>query len=241
MATAKFAKGYEFFIDGVKVHKMLDDGIPNPKVEDEEVDATTQDSGDWEESIAGRKTGGTVTFRCLYDEDSQGQVDLENAWAEDPKTNHEFKVKLPFGTYVTYRGWVKSFENPVIDKKIGIEAVIRVTGSVVRSETHAALTTPYFAVKDSTTNTAITGIVPAPGAEEGEYVVPVPAGTDDIDITPTSTSGTIEVNGVAVTSGADSTAITLGAAGTITRATIKVREAGKVLSIYRLILARAAS
>lgn len=237
MASATFAKGYYVYIDDVRINKILEDGIPQPEVSDEEIDATTMDSGDWEETIAGRKTGGTVTLRCLYDGDSQGQEDLEDAWAENPKQNHTFKVVLPNNiTTMTYEGWVKSFKNPVIDKKVGIEAVIRVTGQVTRSTTDAALTTPYMVISGLGTV-----MVPVAGAAGGTRVVNIGTDITEVTLTPTSAAGTITVNGVAVTSGAASAAVTLGAKGSITEAIVKVSETGKTTTVYRYLLCRASA
>lgn len=242
MASSVYADGYTVFIDGVRISKILDDGIPIPEVEDEEVDDTNQDSGNWEESISGRKKGGTVTLKCTYDSDNQGQIDLENAWAENPKENHVFTVILPRNIRTwTYDGWVKTFKTPIIDKKLGIEATIRVTGNVELSTTASALTTPFFAVKDATSGTAISSIVPAPSAVEGVRVVYCPAATTGVKIVPTSTTGTITVNGGTVASGAESATITLGGQGSITEAIIKVSETGKSTTVYRLLLARAST
>lgn len=245
MSNAVFAKNVYVYIDGYKINKVLSDGIPEPEVSDEEIDATTMDSGDWEETIAGRKTGGTVTLKCLYDPDNQaatdGQGALENAWAEDPKENHTFTVVKPDMKTISFDGWVKTFQNPIIDKKIGIQATIRVTGAVTRSLTAAGLTTPYFAVKNSTTDAAITTIVPAPAATGGTYIVNIPTDCTGVKITPTSTSGTITVDGVDVATGVTSAAITLGDARSITESVIKVTETGKLPVFYRLILTRAAA
>jgi hypothetical protein len=245
MANAVFAKNVYVYIDGYKINKILADGIPEPEVSDEEIDATTMDSGDWEETIAGRKTGGTVTIRCLHDPDNQGATDgqgaLENAWAENPKQNHTFTIVKANMKTISFEGWVKTFQNPIIDKKIGIAATIRVTGSVTRALTAAALTTPYFSVKNAVTDAAITDIIPAPAATGGTYVVSVPAATGSVKITPTSTSGTITVDGTAVATGVASGAITLGDADTVTEVVVKVTETAKLPVFYRLLFARAAT
>lgn len=238
MANAVFAKNIYCYIDGYKINKMLADGIPEPEVADEEIDGTTMDSGDWEESIAGRKSGGTVTLKCLYDPDNQGATDgqgaLENAWAEEPKANHTFTIVKPNMKTVSFEGWVKTFQNPVIDKKIGIQATIRVTGAVTRSLTAAALTTPFFAVSG-----AGTVILPTPSATGGNYIVNVANAIESVTVTPTSTSGTITVDGVSVATGVASAAKTL-TAGAIKECVIKVTETGKLPVFYRLLLARAA-
>jgi hypothetical protein len=97
------------------------------------------------------------------------------------------------------------------------------------------LTTPFFVVSG-----AGTVIVPAASGTGGTYVVNIGSAIETVTITPTSTSGTITVNGTAVTSGQASASITLGAAGTITEAIVKVTETGKTPVFYRLLLTRAA-
>jgi hypothetical protein len=245
MSNAVFAKNVYVYIDGYKINKILADGIPEPEVSDEEIDATTMDSGDWDETISGRKTGGTVTVRCLHDPDNQavtdGQGALENAWAEDPKLNHTFTIVKANMKTISFDGWVKTFQNPIIDKKIGIVATIKVSGAVTRSLTAAGLTTPFFSVKNGVSDAAITTIIPAPAATGGTYVVSVAAATVSVKITPTSTAGTITVNGTAVSTGVASAAITLGAVDTVTEIVVKVTETAKLPIFYRLLVAKAAS
>lgn len=239
MSNAVFAKNVYVYIDGYKINKVLADGIPEPEVSDEEIDATTMDSGDWEETISGRKSGGTVTLKCLYDPDNQGATDgqgaLENAWAEEPKANHTFTIVKPNMKTISFEGWVKTFQNPIIDKKIGIQVTIKVTGSVTRSLTAAGLTTPFFAVSGAGTT-----ITPAPSATGGTYVVNIANSITSVTVTPTSTTGTITVDGVAVATGVASAAKERSAAGTVKECVIKVTETGKLPVFYRLLLTFAA-
>jgi hypothetical protein len=60
-----------------------------------------------------------------------------------------------------------------------------------------------------------------------------------VTVTPTATAGVITVNGSVVTSGAASSAIALGSAGSVTPITIIVQEVGKVAVTYNLLVARA--
>jgi hypothetical protein len=93
MATATFAKGYVVKIDGTSIAKVLDDGVPIPKITTGEADSTTQDSGDWEETVAGRKKGGNCTLKCLWDGDDAGQAAVITAWGA--ASTHTITVDLP--------------------------------------------------------------------------------------------------------------------------------------------------
>jgi len=235
MATPTFAKGYVVKIDGVPIAKITDDGIPIPKVKTDKIPSTNQDSGDFNESIPGRKDGGTVSLKAMFDQDDAGQEDLIDAWGAG--STHTFTVSLPGGMATwSYDGWVSDLGTPVGNKLVMLEATIEVTGEAVYSTTDAALTTPFFTVSG-----AGTVIVPAASAEGGTHVVNIATDVTSVTVTPTSTSGSITVDGTAVTSGAASGAITLGAAGSLTTSLIKVTEAGKAATIYRLILTRAAA
>lgn len=235
MATPTFAKGYVVTIDGVSIAKITNDGIPIPKVKTEKIPTVNQDTGDFNTSIPGRKEGGTVTLKAMFDQDDTGQGDLIDAWAAG--TTCTFTVTLPGGLATwTYDGWISDLGTPAGSNLVMLEATIEVTGEATYSTTDATLTTPFFVVSG-----AGTVIVPAASGTGGSYVVNIATGVTSVTITPTSSSGTITVDGSTVTSGAASSAITLGAAGSITTSVIKVTEANKAATIYTLLLTRAAT
>jgi hypothetical protein len=101
----------------------------------------------------------------------------------------------------------------------------------------AGLTTPFFAVSESG------AISPNPANDEYGYVVNFLTGVESFTITPTATAGVIEItaNGASqtVSTGAASSAITLGDADSFIDATIKVTETNKAPVIYTLHCCRA--
>jgi hypothetical protein len=99
----------------------------------------------------------------------------------------------------------------------------------------AGLTTPFFVVSSSL------DVVPAKAQNTLVYVVNVATATASVTVTPTAAAGVIEVNGVVVATGVASGSIALGAAGSITRATITVTETGKAPKEYTIDIVRATS
>lgn len=102
-------------------------------------------------------------------------------------------------------------------------------------EATTGLTDPWFEMSDD----AI--IVPDPAGDVYEYVATVLFGVTSVTITPTASGGqTITVNGNTVISGEKSSAIALGAPGSVTDAVIKVSYTGKSSKTYTIHIARAA-
>jgi hypothetical protein len=230
MATATFAKGYSVKIDAVSIAKVLDDGIPIPKVTTGEADATTQDSGDWEETVAGRKKGGNVTLKCLWDGTDTGQANVISAWSA--ADTHTFTVDLPnSGGRWTYTGWVSDLGTPVSGKLVGLEATIKVTGTATFSKTYSALT-----------GLTVTGqtLSPSFSATLYEYNCNVVTGTTEVVAVPVQAAAgtTITVNGTTVASGGNGT-VTLGLAGTMTTIKVIVTETSKAPRVYIIRVARA--
>jgi hypothetical protein len=230
MATATFAKGYTVKIDNVSIAKVLDDGLPIPKVTTGEADATTQDSGDWEETVAGRKKGGNCTLKCLWDGDDTGQANVITAWGA--ATTHTFEVDLPNnGGYWSYTGWISDLGTPVSGKLVGLEATIKVTGTATFSKTKSALT-----------GLTVTGqtLSPTFSATLYEYNCNVAAGTTSVVAVPiqAAAGATITVAGSTVASGGNGT-ITLGGNGTVTTAKVIVTESSKTPTVYLIRVAKA--
>ena len=96
------------------------------------------------------------------------------------------------------------------------------------------LTTPFFAISESAV------ISPAPSATKYDYIATVLTAVTSVTVTPTGT-GVLTVQGSVVATGEASTAITLGAAGTIKDIVVTQKNTGKVAKTYRLKLFRAAS
>lgn len=120
------------------------------------------------------------------------------------------------------------------DGAIPWEAELKITDNVVLGINESAgLTTPYFAVSES-------GVVtPAAAGDEYKYIVSFLTGVESFTVTPTAEVGVITVNGNVVKSGAASSSIALGDAGSVTEVIIKVVETGKVPVTYKLLCVRA--
>jgi hypothetical protein len=111
---------------------------------------------------------------------------------------------------------------------------MKVSGAVTLNKTlSAGLTTTFFVFTPAGVN------VPVASATPGEYVNNQVTATTSVVVKPTATAGVITVNGAVVTSGVDSSAIALGAAGSITPVTIIVQETGKVSKTYEILVVRA--
>lgn len=174
--------------------------------------------------------------------DTLGQIGLKGDM--EAGTLQVFTLDFPPAILAqwTFNAVVTSWKIPAlpVDKSVKWEATLEISGQPVLSLTASAgLTTPFLAVSG-----AGTLIVPAPANAVYNYVANIVTTVTNVTITPTAAAGviTITANGVSqvVTSGAPSTAITLGAAGSIVIATISVKETGKVAVIYIVDLTRAA-
>lgn len=114
-------------------------------------------------------------------------------------------------------------------------ATISITGKPILGVTASTgLTTPFFTISESAV------IVPDAAGDVYLYVATVLTGISSVTVTPTATAGVITVQGNVVGTGEASSAITLGAAGSVTLITIVVKEALKSAKTYEIYLTRAA-
>lgn len=114
-------------------------------------------------------------------------------------------------------------------------ATISITGKPILGVTASTgLTTPFFTISESAV------IVPDAAGAVYLYVATVLTGISSVTVTPTATAGVITVQGNVVGTGEASSAITLGAAGSVTLITIVVKEALKSAKTYEIYLTRAA-
>lgn len=115
-------------------------------------------------------------------------------------------------------------------------ATISITGKPILGVTASTgLTTPFFTISESAV------IVPDAAGAVYLYVATVLTGISSVTVTPTATAGVITVQGNVVGTGEASSAITLGAAGSVTLITIVVKEALKSAKTYEIYLTRAAA
>lgn len=207
------------------------------------IDVTNHQSpNQYREYIAGLKDGGEMAIEGnLIVGDTDGQLgllaDLENG------TLQNFVVTFPatITATFTFTALVTAFKtgDADIEGKVTFSATLKISGK------------PTLAVAASNNLTGLTvsgaGTVFVPTFAAGvyDYVVNIATGVATVTITPTAAAGTITIaaNGASqvVSSGQASSAITLGAAGSIVIATVEVKETGKTAKTYTLRLTRAAS
>lgn len=162
--------------------------------------------------------------------DTNGQVallaDLHN------KTAQSFVMTFPDGTTWTFTALVTKFKvEPPMEEAIAFSATLKVSGK------------PTLAVSiagDLTLLVVTTGVlVPALTASLYEYVAIIATEETTVTITPTqANASSITVDGEVVASGDASSAIALGAAGSITDVNIVVSEASKADRTYTIHLVR---
>ena len=209
------------------------DIIGGVNVTAKDINVTTHASPDgYEEYIQGLRDGGDVAIEGnLIASDSNGQVGLLTDF--NAGTIQDFVMTLPDGTTWTFKAYVKAFstEGPKEDK-LKFKASLKVTGKPALGVTSAANLTALVV----TTGT----LVPAFAAGTYEYVVNILTGVASVTVTPTcAAANSILVYGNVVASGKASSAIVLGAAGSIKNITVVTREANKADKVYTLHLTRA--
>jgi hypothetical protein len=152
---------------------------------------------------------------------------------------HAYQIAFPdaWGASFDFSAVVLTFKVGTFTAKgdaVSFEVTMKVSGAVTFNKTlSAGLTTPFFVFNPAGTN------VPVASATVQQYVNSQATGTASVTVTPTATAGVITVNGNVVATGVPSSAITLGAAGSLTAVTIVVQETGKVAKTYPILVLRA--
>jgi hypothetical protein len=146
-------------------------------------------------------------------------------------------IHFPGSASFSFDAYFKSFQigAPVGDK-LSFKGTLRITGKpTVLTTAATGLTTPFFALKDNGGN----AVTPSPAAAAAVYVytAALDAGDTTIAVQPTATTGTIYVNGTAVTTGNWSSGIAVAAGGS-KLLVIEVREANKASKVYRVWVTR---
>jgi len=236
--NAVAALGVVVTLDGNPIAEVLN--VNGVSVSRKMLDATNFESPNYyEEAIAGLKSAKDVTLDMNFIAgDTNGQLALLAA-LEDGLA-HSFVVTFPTKITATwtFSALVSDFYPGPLKNgvKIDCTATLHVTGQpVLAVGASAGLTTPFFAMNNSAV------IVPAPANAVYDYVATVLTGVSSVTITPTAAAGVITVNGSVVSSGVPSSAIALGAAGSITIITVVVQETGKVAKTYIVRVARASA
>lgn len=204
-----------------------------------EIDDTTHQSPDgFTQSSPGLRTAGDIALAGYFsNSDTTGQ----HAMVADAAagTKRASIITFPTATGATWTmasSWIKSIKvgDADMDGNIPFTATIKPDGKPVFAvAASAGLTTTYFAVSESAV------INPAPAGNVYTYVATVLTAVASVTVTPVATAGVITVNGNVVATGQASSAITLGAAGSVTPITIVVTETNKAPKTYTIYLSRA--
>jgi predicted secreted protein len=211
-----------------------------PTFNSETIDVTNHDSvGRMAEFIGGMRSSDDVKVTGNFISTDAGQLLLLADQADG--LVHAYTVVFPatWGASFTFSAVVLKFGVTPFTAKgdaVGFEATMKVSGAVTLNKTlSAGLTTPFFAFTPTGVN------IPVPSATPGEFVNAQATGATSVVVKPYATAGTavITVNGNVVATGVDSSAIALGAAGSLTPVVIVVKETGKVAVTYEILVSRA--
>jgi hypothetical protein len=243
MANAQVATGSFVVCNGYVVAETTEN--TQPKFTRAKDDGTGYGSTN-KVHLAGIGEWGDGSFTCFAIDDAAQDylVTLRDAgtsvWWKfvRPATWKSAGTVTPFRTDKTY-GWVSGWE--YIGQKEG-RATYKLTITPEETVTTgittlgAALTSTFLAFTNQA-DEAITAISPAAAATTYKYALTAFSDDTGVKITPTATTGTIYVNGVAVVSGAPSAAITIGT-GTKTVYVMVVESDLKCSPIYQIDITR---
>lgn len=202
------------------------------------IDVTSHASPDgYREYILDKiKDGGELTLEGNFIAgDTNGQIALHSDC--EAGTLSPYVLTFPDGTSFSFNAFVSKFKiGSPMEKQLDFGATLKISGKpTLGISVSAGLTTPFFVVS----NDAV--ITPAASGSVYEYVANVLTGVTSVTITPTATAGVITINGNVVATGVASSAIVLGAAGSMTTAIIVVTETAKAPKTYTVRIIRAAS
>lgn len=188
------------------------------------------------EYISGMPDGGEISIEgFLYPGDTNGQIAMKNA-VGGAAVACSINFPAAFAASWSFNALVTAFSTGDVELEGGLPftATLKITGLPVLSVTNSTgLTTPFVAISESAV------VTPAPSGSVYTYVATVLTEVTSVTVTPTASAGVITVNGNVVASGVASSAITLGAAGSVTPITIVVTETGKMPKSYVIYLSRA--
>jgi Lambda phage tail tube protein, TTP/Cadherin-like beta sandwich domain len=233
-SLASVARGITVQIGSDLIGEIIDDGVPIPQTETDDIEVTNQDSGDWKEYLAGRKDGGECELKCNAVDGDVGQVALAAAAAAG--STALFTVTFPSGSVLTFYGTVKTFDHVVEDQILRISSKIKVSGAPSYSTTKSALT--GLTMTDGTNNQALS---PLFGATKYKYIATVDTTDTELKVVPVQAAAgtTFTVNGVSVLTGNSGNVMTtLAAAGSINEIDVVVKETSKAATIYHITVYR---
>jgi predicted secreted protein len=218
--------------------------ISGPGIKVDTIDVTSYSSPDaFKEFIAGFGDGGEVSIEANFIAgDTLGQIAfITDAFA---KTVREAIITYPAAAAVdwTFDALVTSIEfKEPLEEQLGFTATLKISGKPVIGITASGGITALTGIEE----TAVAALVFNPPflASTLLYVCdPINTGSDWVKLTVTAAAHTITVDCLGVTypctSGVQSGAITIGAAGTVTLLVIKAVETGKVAQYTTIYVAR---
>jgi predicted secreted protein len=238
MTNANAAYGTTITRDGNAIAELT--SIGGVEISMDAIDVTSHDStAAYREFVGGLLDAGEVALAGnFYPGDTNGQAALLTDM--ETRATQDFVITLPsaMATTWTFSALVTKFKagEAPHDDKVPFEATLKISGQPTLSITASTgLTSPYFVISESAV------ITPDPAGDTYTYVATVLTDVGSVTVTPTATSGTITVDGNTVATNEESSAITLGAAGSVTEITIVVTETNKTPKTYTVYLSRAAS
>jgi hypothetical protein len=233
--AAQIAFGTTIARAGNTIAELKSIGLPELTLET--VDVTNHQSASGAREFVGTLiNGGDVAISGNFIKgDSNGQIGLKADLLA--KTVQAFVITFPDATTTwTFSALVTKFkvDDATIEGEIPFSATFKVTGLPTLGITASTgLTATFFAISESAV------ITPAPANATYTYVATVLTAITSVTVTPIATAGVITVNGNVVATGVASSAIALGAAGSVTVITIVVTETNKSPKTYTIYLSRA--
>jgi len=235
-SEGKSAFGVMLKRNGTKIAEMMKVG--GVELTSGEIDMTSNDSPyGFKEIAQGLRDAGSVDIEGNFiPGDTDGQIGLNADYLAG--TMQSFTIDFPaaLATQWSFTAFVKNLKIfGSGEEKVSFSATVRISGKPTLNLTYSAgLTTPFMTWSTGT-------LVPAAAQAILEYVLEVATGTATVTVTPTATLGVIKVDGNVVASGVPSSAIALGAPGSVTDVTIEVKETSKIAKTYTIHVARAAA
>jgi len=235
--SAIMAQGVVLEREGVAIAEITK--ISPQSNKQDTVDVTTLSSvGNYREFIAGWKDAGELQIEGNF---VAGDVAGQQAVFADFEAGTVSGYVLTFPTAITatltFSALVTEFGigGFAVGDKVPFNATLKISGAATLAISASdGLTTPFFEISESAV------ISPDASASEYDYIATVLTAVTSVTVTPTG-GGVLTVQGSVVATGEASTAITLGAAGTIKDIVITQKNTGKVAKTYRIKLFRAAS
>lgn len=197
-------------------------------------DVTTHQSADhYKETQPGLIDAGEVTLEGFFNQtDANGQLAMLTDL--NSRTSRTGVITFPAvtGTTWTFTGYITGLKigDAPVDGEIPFTATIKPTGKP----------TLAVAASNNLSGLTITTATLYPAFAAGTYDYTATSTGASVTVTPTASAGVITVNGSAVTSGAASSAISLGSSGTMTTVTVVVVEANKAPKTYTVRIAKTA-